>query len=40
MKSSKFFKVLKFVLKYVVPVVLSYIEGDTHAAADVIGSVL
>lgn len=32
--------VIRFVLKYVVPVVLGYVEGDSHVVEDTLFSVL
>lgn len=37
---KNFLPIVKFVLKYVVPVVLAWLEGDSHAAQDILTSVL
>lgn len=37
---SFFLMVIRLVLKYIVPVVLGYIEGDSHVIADTLFSVL
>lgn len=31
--------VVKFVLKYIVPVVLGYLEGDSHAIQDALAQI-
>lgn len=37
---KKTFKIIKLVLKYLIPVVLGWIEGDSHAVADGVSSLL
>lgn len=37
---KKTIKIIKLVLKYLIPVVLGWIEGDSHAVADGISNLL
>lgn len=37
-KSSFILKVIKFVLKYLLPVVCGYLEGDSHAVENTIST--
>ena len=39
-KKTIIIKVVKLILKYVVPVVLGWIEGDSHALQDLVTSLL
>lgn len=34
MNKKSFVIVVRFVIKYILPALLAYIEGDTHAAQD------
>lgn len=40
MKKNKFFKILKLVLKYLLPVLAGWVEGDTHVIASALADVL
>ena len=40
MKFKKVIKWIKLVLKFLIPIVVGWIEGDTHAIADGISSLL
>ena len=40
MKKKKFLKYLKLFLKYLIPVILGWIEGDTKVVADAITNLL
>lgn len=37
---ENFIKVLKFVLRYLLPAFVGWLEGDSHAVADIISSLL
>lgn len=38
MKNELFFKVFRVIVKYVLPAVLGWLEGDSHAVQDLISS--
>lgn len=40
MKKENLMVVVKFILKYLVPVILAWLEGDSHAAQELVESVL
>ena len=40
MKKKKFIKYLKLFFKYFIPIVLGWLEGDSHAIADAISNLL
>lgn len=40
MKTKKFIKWIKLILKFLIPVVVGWLEGDTHTVADGLSSLL
>ena len=37
---KKTLSLIKIILKYVLPVILGWLEGDTHAVADALDSII
>lgn len=40
MKKESIIIIVKFILKYIVPVILAWMEGDSHAAQEYISALL